>query len=315
MNSDQQQILQKFASMERHISKLHQQMNTLLKGAKLDLKSVEEKEKKTRAIIPFYALRAFVDVEYGVVLSYGFYQVIGILVALKDSLKVAYRRPPEIISQDQFTVFLSDAFKDNISAFFLFFAVFIILIDDYYRSRILSRLAPCRTVRRFAMDISIGFLFGLAFFLINVKSSSLFFALGLVFLAGSRWANLVQKESDEWEQFPYTQDPRIKSHIRNWPLFRARMHFVWNQHLFIGLIFITIGFAIIICDPQKDYWLFCSLVVGFLYAIIEALRFVVEYRYFLKYGTGEQGSDERQQMLHTVFWIPHVIQNIFRKLA
>lgn len=228
---------------------------------------------------PFWTLRGFVDSLFGIVAGAGFFPLVKYLVDIKNILeksKEAKFTGWELLKHVAATgKFLSDA-----TSFLLVAIVLVIYIDDYGRSRIVTYLAPCRSIGRIGLDIAISFFFALTFWLITIQSSFLFLGLACAFAAGAKWARITENQSHEWEQAG-EPGPDEKSHwhkVKHWTSYRLRLRYILVSH-WIAFCLFLVCFAISNqYDQDRVYWFIYPYFMIAFYLSFEAVRYFVEER-------------------------------------
>lgn len=264
--------------------------------------------------IPFYTLRTFLDAEYSVIMSYGFLVMAEKIVLLRTFLRQLYIDYPNNIGGIIGKVIEDTPFHEECATILFMVVLFVILVDDYYRARIITFLAPCRSIQRFALDVIIGFFLGLAFLLISVKSSLVWSAVGMAFLLGAAWANIVEIESHDWEKNPDGGDDRVRAKVSNWPLYRRRLKYVICSHVLFGSFMIGVNGLIILKDLTKEYYTLHAFLFLLCYLVCETGRFVAETRIIAKDGS-EDDPDSMLGALKTIAWIPRIIKKLLELIA
>ncbi|MBU0730405.1 MAG: hypothetical protein KKE17_05575 [Proteobacteria bacterium] len=279
---------------------------------------------------PFYTLRNFLDAEYGVILGYGFYHLAEQLVLLKNIFRTSHLKFPEKFFLALDDLILNHEFWTEIGSLVFMITLFVILVDDYARGRLINYLAPCRTIGRFGLDVIIPFFFGLGFLLISEKSSFMFFSIGIAFFVGALWSNRVIEESYEWQEIfdqcilPTRSSSNEKNHLSaariedesGWLLYRNRLKYIIRSHLCYGFLLLASTFYILIVDIHKEHWLFYSVALLLSYWLFETLRFKAEVGFVLE--VDEKTTEKYPAVMKTIVWIPRIchiliLDKIFKK--
>ncbi len=227
--------------------------------------------------MPYYTLRGFLDAEYGVIITLAFVKFVELAAGILTTI-ISQRTLDKLTNwklAEAATVFkatvtygpfgeMGVSFLQSIGSFIFMFICFIMLVDDYYQARVLSFWAPCRTIRRFAMDVAIGFTFGATLLAAYNQSYLAGLFLCVSYLIGAKWGRQVCIEAIEWEQEQNSNGlgayGQFGAKTTNWRLFRSRLGFINNSHEIIAsaLIFVSVVFYYIKSEFEIDnlYFIF-----------------------------------------------------------
>jgi hypothetical protein len=267
-------------------------------------------------VIPFYTLRAFLDAEYSVVMTYGFWELAQQALKIRKFLKELYNTSTFSLGKAIDKIVVSSDFQADIVTFFFILIIFVMLVDDYYRARIITFLAPCRSVHRFSLDVIIGFFYGLTFLLVSEQSSLAWTSVALAFLARAAWSKLVRSESFGWESSPGYTDERVRSHVPDdeWKIYRGRLTYMISSHLLFGFLLICGNSIIINSDFEKEYYKTQVIAFLLMYGLAESVRFFAEARILYKNDCDPEESNS-PYMLKTIVFIPDIIKSALFSLA
>jgi len=258
-------------------------------------------------IIPFYTLRGFLDAEYGVIISYGFFVFAQKTIVIRKFFNTIYDAFPDSLLK-ALSVFLMRAdIISELMMLFMLLVVFVMMVDDYYRARVISFLAPCRSVHRFALDVFIGFAWGMALFFVPQKSTAAWLCTAIALLARATWSNLVSMESRKWEINPGEDGDRVRSHVDNWNIYQSRLTYCLNSDLSYGLLLVSLCALIITFRWMGGNHQLLTLIFFALYMFSETIRFVAEAHILYKNGEDPEGEGA-PLMLKTVVPIYYLVE-------
>jgi hypothetical protein len=173
-------------------------------------------------------------------------------------------------------------------------------------------------VKRFAMDVTIGFLFGASWYGgLHLSYWSAFF-LGTAFLVGSRWGEQVFKEAKEWEQQQCRPGGPVNNSfdsygpkVGNWNLYYRRIEFINVSHRAHGWLLVLFSIVFGALDPDKKYFFLFVLVIFLLNYQVEKMG----YRYETAWLTeaANVGVDSNLVVLDSICYIPKWILRRWEK--
>jgi len=264
-------------------------------------------------LTPFYTLRNFLDVEYSGILGYGFYKLAEESVKFITMYRDRLGDSPNVAKMLE-TFLNTGELHTQFAMITFFIAVFIMLVDDYAFRRIITYLAPCRSITRFSLDVTIGFFFGLAFMFIPEKNMGVWGAVGMAFFLGGLWGGCVRSEGREWKKNPKTADPGMFSKVSNWNLYFARVNFLINSNLLSGLLMIAVMCLQLVSGIDRVWYNWSSLVFFALYLLIEILRYFAEHRLIAKHQA-RPGVNSDEEVMVTIAYIPYFMKKILKRWA
>lgn len=209
--------------------------------------------------------------------------------------------------------------------------VFILLVDDFARSKIINYLAPCRSTGRFGLDVIIGFFLGFAFMMIEYESSFFFLSLSMYYIFRTVWSRKVFLESMEWEKLTKWKDeikhpvlkkcfndPEITRHWSKiqgnyWTPYRSRLYYIQSSNLVMSGVFAILFAVVAKFDSSHVHWNFYAPCVTALLVVAEGHRYFAEEKIAreAEIFTGWRGFF----ILKTFVWMPDMITEWLRKLA
>jgi hypothetical protein len=280
-----------------------------------DSQDSEQKEEKNSPpwITPFYALRTFLDAEYSAILGYGFFVLAKQFLNLRGLLKPINASDPYDLGVF-FNSLISPEAREIEAIILSIIIVFTILVDDFCRRRIMTACAPCRTMRRFSYDVTIGFFFGLAFMFLSIKSTLAWGAIGISFILSCKWARSAEIDAVEWEKCQETADPKICARVGNWKHYIARLKFLSWANLLSGCIIMAALSINMILDINKSHYNAFMVLIFLLYWICETIRFYGEHRLIKKHVENSQIQGLRGAII-TIAPMPRIIQNMIKDIA
>jgi hypothetical protein len=248
----------------------------------------------------------FLDAEYSVILGYGFLQLAQLFDSIRKSLKIAdILNPKAWSSVGEATILNGDFVWSLVTSLFLI-VMFVMLVDDYYRARMICKNIPIKSVIPFSLDIAIGFLFGLCFMFIMGKSSLYWAALGCVYLFGALWARRIAHESITYitgcvgNCTPLAPDDQAVIDIH-----RMRLAFIVKSHVAFGLFLILVNCLILLLDyDKKHYWWHFILFVS-AYITMEIWYYKAEDKIISE--AKKKAGDIDIPIMRTVGWFPQLI--------
>lgn len=241
------------------------------------------------ALLPFYSLRTFLDAEYSAILGYGFYE-----------FSKKFNKLFVVIDKTATTI--PHEFWLTVSTCVLFAVLFILMIDDYVRRRIITALAPCRSIRRFSLDVLIGLFFLMSFHFAANESLFVYFATAVAFFVANLWTNKVRREADAWKENPITQDSRMRCTVKNWPLYKNRLEYLSYSFFSWGCGFIFLFGVLALSDESTKKYLLSVFVFGFIVLCLESVRFFNERIIINRHKN--MGDHQEFGILISVGWMP-----------
>lgn len=234
---------------------------------------------------PSPTLRTLLDAGTAVILGYGVYRLAAAFIAL--CRLIADTRDGNSALSD---MLYHSGLHDHVAVILFLVSAIVMLTGDYACRRILSRLAPGRTSARFLAEAAVTFCFGLGFMLIPDKHPGVWGAAGTAFFISGIWGIMAQKEAEEWQKHPVAEHLGIRAGVSNWNLYSARLSFIINNNLLIGVLLIAVMCLHLATDSR---WYHISAIVFFMLCLIaESLRYIAERGMIAKYVTTDWKDEE-----------------------
>lgn len=263
-------------------------------------------------ITPFYTLSTFVDAEYSAILGYGLYQLAKHLTGFREFLKKCSEK--DLTAGGVLDLALTDSsLHVHIASLIIMTIVFLILVDEFARRRVIGYLAPCRSIERFSIEVFIGLFFVIAFMFIPNSSTSVWGALGGAYILTGIWACVARKEAMAWQtqQLKYSEGARVK--VVNWGFFYDRLTFYIYYRFAIGLAFMAFMFLMAEIKTPIDYSFPTALSLIALFILIESISYTGEHRLIYK-NPSPDGATE-VGILTSVCFFPKFYKNWLKRLA
>jgi len=249
---------------------------------------------------PSLESRTLLDIGTAAVLGYGLYRLAETFIA---GCRVFAAENSGFFS----TLLNHSGLHDNLAMILFFISAIFMLSGDYVCRRILSGLAPGRTNFRFLAEAGVAFFFGIGFIWNSCKHPWVWGVVGEGFLISGLWGFLAEKDAKEWQKHPVAENLGIRAGVINWNLYSARLSFIINSNLLIGVMMIAIMCLLLATDNR--WYHICSILFFIICLISESLRYVAERGMLIRYVAA---SGSAKESLTTFAYSLYSIRNILK---